>query len=596
MSLFDKFFKREEEPSIKDIFDKEKIKENFKELIDENITGKENYDKIIEQFTNKFLSQLERVYESINDSTDNIQILEEQIQGLTSDIFRYSSRRKLCKLIKEFVRNYPEVYNSLKLIASYIVYGSSDISIEEYKVYPLSLNQETPKEDVERANLLIQKFESETKIKKYMFKIAMDLLECQDAFMEIIRNKEGKIVNIKYLPTETIEIELNRFGTPKKYIQIIDLDEIPKYVDNDEISQYDELRFEEKENIDNPYLQVEFNPKEILHFNDGSKIGVSDNPLLSMVITWKFLRMVEESLIIHRITRARRFIVYFLDVTGKTKERARLHIKSFTNKLKKIFSIDLSQASLLGKNSIVKTALDLVIPVTKDSATKIQTIPADTSATHIEDLKFYLNRILTNLMTSWIFYPERTGKEEIQKEGMIRMVKIYQKQMSYTLSEFYEEFLKERNLKNISVEVIFPNPDSEAEIKLTDVAVRRMMLLSQLSAIVGTSLPVDYILEFVFKDFSTNEVRQLINIIKETQRKAENPELGSLFGAEQSHNDMLNYNVGNNNNVDLTQFLDIFNKSGSIVKDINYESVKENIQNNNLLNPEILKLLLKDKK
>jgi len=589
MSIFNRFFggsnEKENNNNEGNLLDKEKIKQSLKEIIDEEKV--ENNEKLIEELTNKIVSNLERTLESVISSTDaDLQILEEQIQGLSAEIFQYSSRRKLCKIIKQFIRNYPEVYNSLKLIASYIVYGSSDISIEEFKVYPLSFSELSPKEDVDKANSIIQRFNSETKIKKYMFKIALDLLECQDAFMEIVRNKEGKIVNVKYLPTETIEIELNKFGNPIKYYQIIDLDEIPKFADNEEITQYDSLKIEEKENIEKPYIEIQFKPNEILHFNDGSKIGVSDNPLLSMVMTWKFLRMVEESLIIHRITRARRFILFFLDITGKTQEKARQHIWKFTQKLKNIFSLDLSQASLLGKKSIVKTSLDLVIPITKDSATKVQTIPADTSATHIEDLKFYLNRILTNLLTSWIFYPEKTGKEDIQKDAMIRMVKIYQKQISYTLSEFYEELLRERGLKNISVEVLFPNPDSEAEVKLTDVAVRRMMLLSQLTAIVGTSLPVDYILEFVFRDFSTNEVRQLINIIKESQRKAENPELGNLFGLSSS-------NEQSNNTIDLSIFTKSLTNSSEYI--YTTEQTLNDNKNNLNLNLELLKLLLIDR-
>jgi hypothetical protein len=530
--------------NIEQYIDKNKLKEEIKEFL------KSDNDDVVEKITSKLVEGLQKSFEqyvsSIESNTDDIDfgafnVLEEQIKNLTPEIFRTSSRRELCKTIKQFVRNYPEVYNSIRLIASYIVYGSSDISIEEYKSYPLTLSSETPKEDLELAQKILSKFEKDSRIKEYMFKIAIDLIECQDAFLELIKNKEGKIVNVKYLPTETIEIELDRLGNPVRYIQILNLDEIPRFADNKDYSQLDYLKehygdfvkIERREDIDNPYVEIIFNKDEILHFNDGSRVGVSDNPLVSMIIMWKFLRMVEEALVIHRITRARRFMIFFLDITGKTKEKALYHIRNFTNKLKNIFSIDLSTSSLIGKNSIVKSALDLVIPITKDSATKVQTIPSDPSASKIEDLKFYLNRILTNLMTSWVFYPERTGKEDIQKEAMIRMVKIYQKHMSYTISRLYEKILTERGLKNMSVEVLFPNPDSEAEVKLTDVAVRRMMLISQLSAIVGTSLPVDYILEFVFKDFSTNEVRQLIEIIKETQRQSENQELGAIFGAKE---------------------------------------------------------------
>jgi len=467
-----------------------------------------------------------------------IDIFNEELSDLYEPIQKGGNRLALCKQIDEFVKANPEISNSVKLMASYIAYGSSDITIEDYKSVIVCNIEQIRNKALEH----ILRFEENSKIKRLVYRLAQDLVKYEDAFLEKVRNKEGKIVSVKYLPSNTMIIKYDPIsGEPVAYYQVLSNSDY-SYVDEDKLIEYDSDYLGGEKKV------IEFKPEDIVHINNGSPVGISDSPMLSMAILWKFLKLLEESLVIHRVTRAKRFIIFFVDVTGKDKIAARKTITTFTAALKRVFSIDPNSGSILSRNSTIQAATDLVIPVTKDSATKVQTIPSDPSATKIDDLKFYTNRLLTNFMTSWIFYPERTGKEELQKEAFIRLVKIYQKHMSYALTDLYREYLRDRGIPNsvLDIKIQFPNPDTQAEVKVIDVVVRRMMIVNQVTALLGVTPPIRWVVRYVFRDLSQTEIEELVSLIEQEIQKqkeqAKGQELPSIFekaGMEESESSVL---------------------------------------------------------
>jgi hypothetical protein len=521
---------------FKKIFGLERIDEDFENTAYQ-IDEERLKNLIAQEFNIEDDEALDRVVESIK---SNIVKLDGESEGDVIDAFKeeldllytvnYYNRIDLCKKIDEFVKANPEVSNSVKLFASYIAYGASEINIEEYKVILVSKDEETKNTMFN----LVQRFERNSKIKELVYRLAVDLVKYEDAFLEKIRNADGKVVSVKYLPSNTMLIKYDpKTGKPVEYIQVID-DTSIRFTDERRIFDEISLSFDQKTKI------RKFSPEDIVHINNGTPIGVSDSPLVSMAILWKLLRILEESLVIHRLTRARRFIIFFVDVSGKTKKAIRRTIQSFTNMLKRVFRINVESGSLIGRNSSLQASMDLVIPITKDSATKVQTIPSDPSAVKIDDLKFYTNRLLTNFLTGWVFYPEKTGKEEIQKEAFIRMVKIYQKHFSYALTDLYKEYLSERGIRFVNgtdLRIQFPNPDAQSEVKVVDTIVRRMMVVNQITAILGVVPPIRWIVSYVFRsDLSQVEIEELVALIEEEIRKqeekAKGQELPASFNTE----------------------------------------------------------------
>lgn len=432
------------------------------------------------------------------------------------------NRTAACKEVETFVRQNPEVSNSVRLYASYITFGSAEIKLEEYRTV---FNSKNP-ERVKQAEEYINRWENSTKIKRKIFLLAKDIMPYGDAFLEKIYTN-GKISGISYIPAKTMQIKVSRQGHPLKYFQIVD--QATHFAD-DEIDT-STAPLDER-------TVIEFETKEIVHFNDGSSLGVTDTPLYNLVVLWKFLKMLEEAMLIHKMTRARRFIVFFLDVTGKTKKEIRSSVSNFTSGIKSLFKMDLKKGDILSDTSSIPASSDLVIPVHKDSATKVESIPSDPSATQIQDLKFYLNRLTTNLLTSYIFSNDvKTGKEDVIEKAFMRMVRIYQRQMEYSLEDLYMEVLQQGGFDDVSAKIIFPPPDANQEIKIIDTIVRRMMIVNQLTGSLGSAPPIKWVVNYAFKDLTQFEIKELIQLMEEEAKKAleeqsSEEEMQSVFDSE----------------------------------------------------------------
>jgi len=470
-------------------------------------------------------------YEDFTDAVTN------QVNGLY-DIPQ--NRIVACQELEKFVRENPEVYNSIKLYASYIIYGAADIVLDEYKVAISGDNTARVKE----AEKEVKKWEHLSKIRRTLFPIAKELVTYGDAFLEKLKfGNENNLAGISYIPSKTIHIKLDNMGRPVKYYQVVS-----NGIANNSIASLDNVTIQ---SYINEGKVIEFDKDEIAHFNDGSVAGVEETPFYNIIVLWKFLKMLEQALVIHRMTRSRRFVVFFLDVTGKTKKEIRAAVGNFTGKLKSIFRFDLKKGNKYSDRSTIPSSSDLVVPITKDSATKVQNIPSDPSASKIEDLKFYLNRLITNLLTSNIFSERKTGKEEYVEKAFMRMVRIYQKQMQFTLQDLYEEVLKSKGFNDLQLEIIFPAPDSQQEIKIVDTIVRRMMIINQMIATLGISPPNSWIVNYVFKDLTQFESKELINLLEFEEQKqkdtAEGEEYPSLFEEDDWGNSAA---TDNNENID----------------------------------------------
>ena len=430
--------------------------------------------------------------------------------------FRATNTIQRAKQLSQFIEQNSEVGSSVKLYASYITYGAADIQLDEYKVIVSGENTDK----VSEANKLIATFEDTTKIKRLIYQLAKDLVSFGDAYLEKIRDKDGKLIGLAYIPADSVYVKLNDRGIPVAYYQFI---EKPLSAVDDKIL----LQYEAKRKV------IKFEPSEIAHFNDGSVIGFSDSTVSNLIVQCRFMKLLEETLLVHRITRSRRFIVFFLDVAGKTKEQIKSAVRAFTRTIKKMFTLNIEEGEIQRERTIMPSVSDLVIPITKDSATKVQAIPSDPSATKIDDLKFYSNRITQALLTSHIFGSEKTGKEQYIQEAFFRMVRIYQKQMAFVLSDIYKEVLEQEGYKDLRVSVVFPAPDPSVEIKVIDSVVRRMMVVNQLIATTGVVPPNRWIVEYVFKDLTMLEVEQLVNMLlyaeKEQNKAAEGNEYPTVF-------------------------------------------------------------------
>jgi len=139
-------------------------------------------------------------------------------------------------------------------------------------------------------------------------------------------------------------------------------------------------------------------------------------------------------------------------------------------------------------------------------------------------LNFYYDRLSVNLLTYHIFGISRTnGRERYIEEAFKMYVRLYQREIAKSIEQLYYDILESYGIdtSNISIQVEFPSPDTEQELKLIDTILRRVMVVSQIIAVLGVALPPKWVVNYVFKDLTNAQIQELINYINRVQENIE---------------------------------------------------------------------------
>lgn len=513
MGIFDFFRKSKivEDENIK-YLDVNTLKSSLSEILNDNDVVEKIVNRIVDLSQSKDKSSIEKKY--ITES-DLISIVEEYANNIPQ--YTFKNRLDLCKEIDEIITQSPELFNAVRLYASYIVFGASSIKIDQYRYILIGKKENNNlaeiEKDIEKARNILDEFENRSEIKKIIYEIAKDLIKYGDAFLEIIRNDNKKIVNVAYIPSNRVLIFTDDFGKVKRIAQVLK-----------DVSLLNEIDiFSKKDNMD----VVLFEKGEFLHFDDRTPAGISDNPFLNIAKLWRLIKILEQSLIVYKVGRAKRLISFFVDVSNKTEEEVRKYIDAFKRKLQAVFSIDTQSGDIYSNNINLSIGQDLIIPIRSNSKTRIEAVQADTSQKYSEEILPFYQRLLNNLFVNWAIGIQKTGKEDLEKEAFLRLVKIYQSSIAEKLTKLYQKILEQNNINNVKVLIEFPSPETETDIKIVDAILRRIMVINQVVAIIGTSIPIEWIVKYAFKDLSSYEMDELIDIIKSQQKK--NDLVGNIF-------------------------------------------------------------------
>jgi len=491
----------------KDIsFDRELFKEKLSPYVDPD-----TIDEILDDLN------LESVHEKTEIPIDEF---GEAFSSELGSLYTLPTKRlQIARVINNFISENAEVFNSLRLTASFICYGATELKIDDYKVVIITDDNNKRR----KAQKAIDNFDKESKIKRKIYLIAKDLVSFGDAWFEKIRdtkNKNGKLISVGYIPSNSIVIKKNDTGDEiEKVFQIKNKSTLDKLIGT--TSDKEKAIYEEYVYASPKDKVIAFDPDETLHFTDGTLPGMSDSPFLNLAIVWKALKFLEESLIIHRLTRARRLILFFLDVGGKTGVEVKKAVRSFKEKLSTVFKLNKDDGMIYKEKSVTKGESDVIIPITKNSKTDVKSIPSDPSATNIDDLKFYYKRVLANLFMSHLLGSEKAPNIESIEKALNRLIRTYQKNMAYALEDLYGEILTDNDIEDVTVSIVFPSPDTDEEIKLIDTILRRVMVMNQLLAILDILPPQSWIIEYVFKDLSQTEIHGLLKMIEAERQKQE---------------------------------------------------------------------------
>lgn len=255
------------------------------------------------------------------------------------------------------------------------------------------------------------------------------------------------------------------------------------------------------------------------------------------------LRLLEDSAVIYRITRAPERRVFYIDTGKMVASKAQEYVKKMMNNFKTDVVYDNTTGKVTNKKNVMTMTEDFWLPTNSDGkGTKVETLPAGQNIDQIEDIELFKRKLIksTKVPVSR-FDSEQTGagfvfgnSQEMSRDE-VRFSKFINKLRS-KISELLLDLLQTQlQLKNIISEeewekfcdskISFDwNKDSYfSELKESEILKNRVDTIGLLDPYVGKYFTEEYVIREILK-MNEEEIKKL------EKYKAENPPADDAAG------------------------------------------------------------------
>lgn len=254
---------------------------------------------------------------------------------------------------------------------------------------PVEIVSENP-----RVRNIIDELNHRTGIQESLWDTARAIAKMGDDFDEAIVDGKRMVRRLKNLEQEGMSFERDKYGMPleKPYVQ--------------------------RDPSTNAQI-AEFFPWQIIHWkNGGVKRVYGDSILRPIRRVYKQLQMMEDGMVIGRLTRSHMRLKFLIDIEGMTPEDAEEHIRNVQEKVKKRRFINPYTGQLeVGQNPF-SSEEDLFLGVTKDSNADVGVIQGAMNLGNIHDVEHFQDKFFIGLKVPKIFY----GLDEASKAIVIEQV------------------------------------------------------------------------------------------------------------------------------------------------------------------------------
>ena len=396
-----------------------------------------------------------------------------------------NERKSKYKDYDEMDREITELSSALDLYADFIVSGGS-ASEEVYNV--------EVKKGQKKISDTIENLESRLQTKSRIWYIARQVAKYGDAFYEVVINSYNVVKFVRLSPY-TIFVNRTKEG----------------YLD-----------------ADHPYIQkgsnldvvvAEFEPWEITHFKmSEGDYGVDNSIYHNTRRTYKIVRMLEDSALIGRLTRAHQRLVYKIDVTNMGVAEALRYIE----KLKKMYKgrkFTDNDGKLRTESNLLKPQEDIWLPVRKERSAGVEVIAADPSVRAIADIEHFHNKLFagTKAPKAYLgFERDVNAKATLTQQHLAftKAVRRFRHVLALGLRHLYKvEFIMQKiDPNSFEWKLKFPGLGAaDDEMKWDIEGMKAQMVSTYRTA--GVIIPTDWVIKNIFMDLTPAESDELIKSI-----------------------------------------------------------------------------------
>ena len=263
------------------------------------------------------------------------------------------------------------------------------------------------------------------------------------------------------------------------------------------------------------------------------------------------LKMMEDALVIYRITRAPERRLFYVDVGNLPAQKAEQYVQNIMNKFRNKVQYDAQTGEIKNSRNYLSMCEDFWIPRREGGrSTEVQTLPAGQNLSEIEDIRYFQNKLYQSLgVPKQRLNPDNNGFQLGRSDNISRDEIIFSKLVQRLRNKFNLMFkiplktqlilknvIKEKDWKNIENHIFFDyiKDNSFEEIKEQELLMDRLNALSQADSYKGTYFSIEWIARHIMR--MTDDEWKLMQKQMEAEKKAD-PEAFGLEGNEGENSD-----------------------------------------------------------
>ena len=370
------------------------------------------------------------------------------------------------------------------------------------------------------------------KLEEHYWIIQRNICKYGDCFTEDIideNNPKQGIQRLKILnPNFIIRVE-NIYGYLTSFIQ-----EIPT------IADFSAFGAQSSAMGKTQYIALDKN--QITHFrissSDPEFYPYGRSIAASVIRTFKSLKMMEDAMLVYRLTRAPEKRVFYINVGNTPSSKIPAYLEKMKQKLRKEKMWNSSTNSIDERYNPLSVDEDLFVPHRGDKETKVEVLPGAQNLGDIDDVKYFMDKVLAGMKIPRDYVVESKDKGAERKANLSQLDAKFARTIIRVQQQFLEG-LEGIVRKHLKIRGMPQHLINEVRIKLpdpSDIFTKRKLEIDEakarvVAALKGTMLIPDDVIYKEYFELDDLEIEEYKAKLK-TQMKeqaAMNP-MGGIMG------------------------------------------------------------------
>jgi len=244
------------------------------------------------------------------------------------------------------------------------------------------------------------------------------------------------------------------------------------------------------------------------------------------------LRMIEDALVIYRISRARERRIFYIDVGNLPKVKAEAYLKDVMNRYRNKLVYDARTGEIRDDRNHMSMLEDFWLPRREGGrGTEITTLPGGSNLGEIDDIKYFQNKLYRSLNVPISRLESESqfsiGRSDNITRDELKFTKFVQK-LRKKFSVLFMDILKTQLvLKGViameewdsmkeHIQFDFMQDGHFTELKNAEILQNRLDMLGQIESYVGTYFSKEYVRKNVLR-MNDEEIEEVENQIKDEE-------------------------------------------------------------------------------